>query len=86
MLRAITDSAETLRQIGDDVLADAVAEIFLLGVAAHVDERQDADRHARRARLRAAAACRLGVRAEQARDAACELAPAGRVGVAVPVR
>jgi hypothetical protein len=27
-----------LRQIGGDVLADAVAEIFLLGVAAHVGE------------------------------------------------
>ena len=35
-----------LRQVGDDVLGDAVAEIFLLGIAAHVDERQDADRRA----------------------------------------
>src|SRR5205823_7473610 len=33
-----------LRQVGGDVLADSVAEIFLLGIAAHVLERQDADR------------------------------------------
>jgi hypothetical protein len=32
-----------LAQIGDDVLGDAVAEIFLLRIAAHVDEREDAD-------------------------------------------
>ena len=37
-----------LRQIGDDVLGNAVAEIFLLRVAAHVDERKHADRHALR--------------------------------------
>src|ERR1700751_4884007 len=29
-----------LRQVGRDVLADAVAEIFLLGLAAHVGERK----------------------------------------------
>src|SRR5215212_7664588 len=36
-----------LRQIGCDVLADAVAEIFLLGVAAHVRKRQHANRDIR---------------------------------------
>ena len=36
--------AADLRQIGDDVLADAVGEIFLLGVARHVGERQHGDR------------------------------------------
>ena len=35
-----------LRQIGDDVLADSVAEILLLGLAAHVDERKHAYRGA----------------------------------------
>ncbi len=35
-----------LAQVRDDVLADAVAEIFLLQVAAHVGERQHADRYA----------------------------------------
>jgi hypothetical protein len=33
-----------LREIGDQVLGDTVAEIFLLGIAAHVDERQHRDR------------------------------------------
>ena len=32
-----------LREIGDDVLGDAVAEIVLLGVARHVDEGQHRD-------------------------------------------
>ena len=32
-----------LRQVGRDVLADAVTEIFLLGISAHVLERQHAD-------------------------------------------
>src|SRR5881392_3950334 len=31
-------------QIGDDIFADSIAEIFLLGVAAHIRERQNADR------------------------------------------
>ncbi|MEI9888514.1 MAG: hypothetical protein WDN08_18840 [Rhizomicrobium sp.] len=33
-----------LAEVGDDVLADAVGEVFLLGVAAHIGEGQDADR------------------------------------------
>ena len=33
-----------LREIGDDVLADAVGEILLLGIAAHVVEREHGDR------------------------------------------
>ena len=37
-----------LREVGDDVLGDAVAEVFLLGVAAHVVERQHDDRRSRR--------------------------------------
>jgi hypothetical protein len=35
-----------LRQRGDDVLGNAVSEIFLLGIAAHVGERQHGDRRA----------------------------------------
>src|SRR6185503_15137362 len=33
-----------LRQRGNDVLADPVGEIFLLGIAAHVGERKNGDR------------------------------------------
>ena len=36
-----------LRQIGDDVLGDAVGEVFLLGIAAHVGERKHRDRRLR---------------------------------------
>src|SRR4029450_11816300 len=32
-----------LRQLGDDVLADAVGEVLLLGIATHVRERQEGD-------------------------------------------
>ena len=32
------------RQLGQNVLGDAVSEEFLLGFAAHVDEGQDCDR------------------------------------------
>src|SRR5689334_4625132 len=32
-----------LRKVGRDVLADAVAEIFLLRIAAHIDEGKDAN-------------------------------------------
>ena len=35
--------AGDLREIGDEVLGDPVAEILLLGVAAHVDEGQHGD-------------------------------------------
>ena len=53
VLRAITDKRRDLGQIGDDVFADAVAEIFLLGIAAHIGEGQDRDgRHALRRRVR----------------------------------
>ena len=41
-----------LAQVGNDVLGDAVAEVFLFGIAAHVGERKHADRDARRARRR----------------------------------
>ena len=40
------------RQGGDDVFRDAVGEIFLLRIAAHVGEWQHGDRHARRVRRR----------------------------------
>src|SRR6478672_4831196 len=46
-----------LRQIRGNVLTDAIAEIFLLGIAAHVRKRQDTDRNALPSR-----ACRLGLR------------------------
>ena len=47
LLRETTASAETLLKIGDDVFGDAVAEVLLLLVAAHVGEGQDADADAR---------------------------------------
>jgi hypothetical protein len=40
------DERRDLGQVRDDVLGDAVAEIFLFRIAAHVGERQDADRSA----------------------------------------
>ena len=44
--RVAGDHAErrNLGEVGGDVLADAVAEVFLFRIAAHVLERQDADR------------------------------------------
>jgi hypothetical protein len=33
-----------LGQIGDDVLGNSIAEVFLLRIAAHVGEGQDSDR------------------------------------------
>src|ERR1700720_3046651 len=36
--------ARDLREIGDDVLGDAIGEILLLRIAAHVVEGQDGDR------------------------------------------
>ena len=39
----MTNSAGNFRQVGDDVLGDAIAEIFLFGIAAHVVEGQDGD-------------------------------------------
>src|SRR3546814_487330 len=38
------EQARDLRQIGDNVLGDAVAEIGLLGITAHIVERQNDDR------------------------------------------
>ena len=38
------EQARDLRQVGDHVLGDAVAEILLLGIAAHIGERQHGDR------------------------------------------
>ena len=50
-----------LAQVGDDVLGDAVAEVLLLGIAAHVDERQHADADPCGSRRGAGAgACRAG--------------------------
>ena len=42
-MRAIDIEPAQFRQRGDDVFADAVGEIFLLRLAAHVDERQHGD-------------------------------------------
>jgi hypothetical protein len=64
------------------VFADAVAEIFLLAVAAHVLERKDAD-----AEVASYPSLAFGVGvggAGERPDAAQELSPAGRVGVSVP--
>src|SRR6476661_1325893 len=48
-----------LREVGDDVLANAVAEILLLRIAAHVHERQHANRKlARRSRWNGLASIR----------------------------
>ena len=60
------EQARNLRQVGDDVLGDAVAEELLLGVVAHVGERQDRHRRlvgARRASDRRAAAAAAPLRA-----------------------
>ena len=43
-LRAMTNSCDSFDRARDDVFRDAVGEIFLLGVAAHVGERQHGDR------------------------------------------
>ena len=67
------------RQLGDDVLGDAVGEEFLLGIAAHVVERQDGDRRLvdalalgrrarRRRRARGAAPSRSPPRRARGRD------------------
>src|SRR5689334_3204444 len=74
-----------LRQVGCDVLADPVAEIFLLGVAAHVLERQHAN--AQFAPVDPSTCLeglllRGGSKRPHARH---DLAPAGAVGVSVPV-
>src|SRR5438046_7725804 len=39
-------------QIGDDILADSIAEIFLLGIAAHIGKRPHTDREPFSHRLR----------------------------------
>ena len=71
------------RQIGRDVLADPVAEIFLLGIAAHVGERQDAHAHlppmCARRRFR-----RIHHDRGERLQARHQLAPARCAGVAAP--
>ena len=39
----MTNRLESLERVGGEVLGDAVAEILLLGVVAHVDEGQHDD-------------------------------------------
>jgi hypothetical protein len=56
-----------LGKVGDDVLADAVGEVLLLRIAAHVGEREDADRHAA-LRFRLAVVVRRIVRRAQHED------------------
>ena len=58
VLRATTHERRDLAEVGDDVFGDAVAEVFLLGIAAHVGERQDADRRAVGVRASASGAAR----------------------------
>ena len=75
-----------LRQIGDDVLGDAVAEIFLLRIAAHVDERKHADRHALRLlRFGGRGNAGRGLVAGGLRDRFEQIAQIGGHGVAGPV-
>jgi hypothetical protein len=64
-LRAIT--SRDLRQVGDQILRDAVAEVLLLGIAAHVGERQHCDRWlVRHGRCRQARGARCESDAEHA--------------------
>ena len=63
------------RQLRDDVVGDAVAEILLFGVAAHVGERQHGDRGFRcRRASRSALGCRARVRAAAVAPPASRLA------------
>ena len=75
VLRAITAERRDLRQVRRDVLADPVAEIFLLGIAAHVLERQHADRNA---------GCALSRRFRRAAGRPGERLDAGRRACASP--
>ena len=72
------DQRRDLRQVGDDVLADAVAEILLLGIAAHVGERQHADRDSCAASALRPGAARAAAGPDQRGDAGHDLAPARR--------
>jgi hypothetical protein len=49
-----------LREVRDDILRDAIAEVLLFGIAAHVDERQDSNRKLQG--LAGSALCALAVR------------------------
>ena len=60
VLRADDRQRRDFRQIGRDVLADPVAEIFLLRIAGHVLERKHADRRLDRASRAFGTAGRLG--------------------------
>ncbi len=75
------EEGRDLAKVGDDVLADPVREILLFGIAAHIGERQDADRQ-----LAHGWAWRWlgGDPADQFGHAGHDLAPAGRSGVAAP--
>lgn len=72
-----------LRQVGDQIFGNAVAEVFLLRIAAHVDERQYADRPS--VRTKDGLAGRWGPTANELGDAALDLAPGGFVGASVPI-
>ena len=74
-----------LRQVGDDVVGYPVAEIFLLRVAAQIDERQHADRDSTRGlALGLGRGPGFAATADQQRDAAFDLAPGGISGVPAP--
>jgi len=83
VLRATTPSVEICDRSVGDVLADPVAEIFLLAVAAHVLEGKDADAQVAAPRPLAAGSLR---RADENAKTVLELAPAGSFGRAVPAR
>ncbi len=67
------EQGRDLGEVGDDVLADPVAEILLLGIAAHVGERQNADGELADGRLGHARSWRLA--AHQFCDAGDHLLP-----------
>src|SRR5207248_7242793 len=72
-----------LRKLGDQVFSDSVAEIFLLAIAAHVDERQHANRRCSRSRGGSAGRCAL-LAADECGDAVFYLAPCRRVRISGP--
>ena len=74
-----------LREVGDDVVGYPVAEIFLLRVAAQIDERQHADRDPTRGlAFDLSRSARFGSAADQQGDASFDLAPGGVAGVPAP--
>ena len=84
-MRAITNSQRMCDKRRDDVLDHAVGEIVLLGVAAHVHERQDGDRRLVGEGERAGGR-RCGVRRLAAFDDASMTSPTKRKPLRATVR